>query len=389
MRIPKPHVVLPVAVLVVGALITAGLVVGRKPVQRVARVTPPPVVRVLAAEPVETRLDVESQGQVTPRTATEIVAQVAGQIVEVSPGLVNGGAFDRGETLAVIDPTDFRFALKSAEAGKARAELGLAREEKEAAIALRDWEALGGSGTPDPLVLRGPQLAEARAAASAAEASVEKARADLDRTRVRVPYPGRVREKLVDVGRYVSPGTPIARVYATDAVEVRLPVPADEIGFLDFPFGAAAVPDGPRVLLRARLGTGLSEWVGRVVRTEGEVDPRTRMVNVVARVEDPYGKGAAADGNPLAVGLFVEARIEGRTARDVVVIPRSALRGKSGVLVVDAEDRLRPRQVEVVRVDRERAVIGAGLEAGERVCLSAIEVAVDGMQVRVQEGAAE
>jgi RND family efflux transporter MFP subunit len=218
---------------------------------------------------------------------------------------------------------------------------------------------------------------------------VEKARADLDRTRVRVPYPGRVREKLVDVGRYVSPGTPIARVYATDAVEVRLPVPADEIGFLDFPFGAAAVPDGPRVLLRARLGTGLSEWVGRVVRTEGEVDPRTRMVNVVARVEDPYGKGAAADGNPLAVGLFVEARIEGRTARDVVVIPRSALRGKSGVLVVDAEDRLRPRQVEVVRVDRERAVIGAGLEAGERVCLSAIEVAVDGMQVRVQEGAAE
>lgn len=389
MRIPRPRIVLPVAVLAVGALITVALVAGREPPRRVAIVTPPPVVRVMPVELVETRLDVESQGRVTPRTETDITAQVGGRIVEVSPALANGGAFDKDETLAVIDPTDFRFALKSAEAGLARAELGLAREEKEAAIARRDWEALGGTGTPDPLVLRGPQLAEARAAAAAAEASVDKARADLDRTRVRVPYAGRVREKAADVGRFVSPGTLIARVYATDAVEVPLPVSADEIGFLDFPFGAARVSDGPRVLLRAKLGGAAGEWVGRVVRTEGEVDPRTRMVNVVARVEDPYGKGASPDGTPLAVGLFVEARIEGRTARDVVVIPRSAMRGKDGVLVVDAEDRLQPRTVEVIRVDRERAVIGSGLAAGERVCLSPIEAAVAGMPVRVQEGAAE
>lgn len=106
------------------------------------------------------------------------------------------------------------------------------------------------------------------------------------------------------------------------------------------------------------------------------------MVHVVARVEDPYGRRPGAAHAPLPVGLFVEAEIVGRTARGVVVLPRSALRGDDQVLVVDGEDRLRFRDVTVLRRDREEVLIRAGLAGGERVCVSALEAPVDGMRVR-------
>ena len=387
---PNWRALLPLAVIAVAAAITFLLVSGREAPQRQARPTPPPVVRVAVVSFGDTQLDVESQGQVTPRTQTEIVARVAGEVIEISPSFVAGGFFEADEVLLRIDPTDYRLALRNAEAGVARAETRLAREEKESEIARRDWADLG-TGEPDPLVLREPQLAEARAQLAAAGAALERARLDLARTRIRVPYDGRVRDKLADVGRYVTPGTHLASVYAIDAAEVRLAVPADQIGFLDVPLGRGAgnLKDGPRVSLRSDFGGQWNEWIGRIVRSEGIIDPATRMLHVVARVEDPYGLGEGDQATPLAVGLFTEAVIEGRIAEGVVVLPRSALRGKSHVLVVDAEDRIHPRDVEVLRVDREVAVITGGLSEGELVCLSPIDVAVDGMKVRVQRHGAE
>lgn len=417
MKFPKPKVVLPLVALLLGVVVTAALVSGRKAPQRQSRPTLPPVVRVQVVELRDTRLDVQSQGNVAPRSQTALVAQVAGLVLEVSPSFVAGGFFAKGDVLLRIDPADYRLGLANAEAEVARAETRLAREEREAEIATRDWAELG-RGEPDSLVLRVPQLAEARASLAAARAAREKARVDLERTRVRAPYAGRVREKLADVGRYVTPGTPLGQVYATDAVEIRLALPTDQVAFLDLPLASASVEDGPRVVLRSRFGGVWSEWIGRIVRSEGEIDPSTRMLNVVARVEDPYGltkagrtpagqapgsprTGSAPEGGlpgdapvvreavPLTVGLFTEASIEGRVVHDVVVLPRSALRGGSTVLVVDPDDRLRRREVDLLRVDREIAVIRGGLREGERVCLSPLDVAVDGMPVRIQESDAE
>jgi RND family efflux transporter MFP subunit len=381
---------LPLLVIAFGVVILVALVKTRRTPERQRRVAPPPLVEVLSATRQDARLDVSSHGEVTARTETQLVSQVAGEIVEVSPTLVSGGFFEKGEVLAKIDPRDYRVAVTRAKARVAQHEVLLAREEGEAKIARRDWEALG-TGDPDPLVLREPQLAEAMAALGSAEAELEKARLDLERTEIVAPYTGRVRTKSVDVGRYVTPGAPIARVYAVDAAEIRLPIPRDEIAFLDLPldFRSDRPRKEPGVSLRAEFGGRLWEWEGRIVRTEAEIDPRMRMVHAVARVEDPYGRSADRDGPPLAVGLFVEADIVGRLVPDVFVLPRAVLRGLNRIFVVDDEDQLRFRDVDVLRIHGEEVVIRDGLEEGERVCVSPLELAVDGMPVRVAQESRE
>ena len=233
--------------------------------------------------------------------------------------------------------------------------------------------------------LRSSRLAQANAARDAARAALQKARLDLDRTRIRAPFAGRVLRKGVDLGQYVGPGTPIARVYASDAAEVRLPVSLDDLEYLDLPnggdSGGASGAEFPTVTLTASVGGEAVEWIGRIVRTEGSIDPVTRMLYVVARLEDPW---------EAPVGLFLEAKIEGRTVENVFHLPRSALQdGRPLVLIVDAEDRLRSRDVEIVRLDGDWAIVRGGLVAGDRLFLSSVEVAVDGMKVRVERSSPE
>jgi RND family efflux transporter MFP subunit len=388
-RIPRPKIVLPLLALALGVVGLLGLGRAKRTPERRPPEIPPPLVRVLEVSAQTIRLDVKSQGQVAPVTASDLVAEVPGRVVEVSPKLAAGAFFEAGEILAVIDRRDHEIAVTRAEAAVARAEVRLAREEGEARIARRDWETLG-EGDPDPLVLREPQLAEARADLAAARADLAKAGLDLERTRIRAPYDGRVRAKTVDLGQYVLPGTPIARVYGIEGAEIRLLITTEELAFLDLPLDPAGQPAGPpggrgpEVTLEAQLGGERARWVGRIVRTEGEIDPVTRMLPLVARVDDPYGRDSDRDGPPLTVGLFVEARIAGRVVEDVFRVPRSALRGPRRLLVLDDGDRLRFRHVEVLRLDGETAILEAGLEEGERICLSPIEVPVDGMSVRVE-----
>jgi multidrug efflux pump subunit AcrA (membrane-fusion protein) len=191
----------------------------------------------------------------------------------------------------------------------------------------------------------------------------------------------------VDVGQFVNRGSAVATIYAVDYAEVRLPIPDEELAFLDLPLNARryAAESVVPVTLRARFGGKQSEWQGEVVRTEGELDPRTRMVNVVARVPAPYGSHNGRP--PLAVGLFVEAEILGLQAKNVVVLPRSALRSGDQVMLVDAEDRLRFRVVDVLRSARDQVLVRGGLEPGERVCVSPLESAIEGMRVRVSDSA--
>jgi multidrug efflux pump subunit AcrA (membrane-fusion protein) len=192
-----------------------------------------------------------------------------------------------------------------------------------------------------------------------------------------------VRSKRVDVGQFVARGTSVARVYAIDFAEVRLPVRDADLAFLDLSIGYRGEEDpidGPEVLLRARFAGRPQEWRARVVRTEGEIDATSRMLHLVARVENPYGR--REDTSPLAVGLFVEAEILGRELDGVLVVPRAAVRDDGTLLIVDGEDRLRFRRSEILRNEGEEAVVRAALEPSERLCLSPVERPVDGMRVR-------
>ncbi len=401
-------VALPIGILV-ASLVLALLVFASKDeiVERPQEVTAP-LVRTVLVEPVDHQFRVRAQGTVMPRQESDLVPQVTGEVVWMSPDLVAGGFFEAGQPLVRIDRADYEVLLESARANVARADSEYARARKE-----RDRQ----TRLARRSVASEQDIDDAENAFRVAEASLRERRAqleqaerNLERTELRAPYAGRVRQEQVDVGQFVSRGVAVAKLYAVDYAEVRLPLPDRELAFLDLalarrPTAAArppeptaeeaigsapvvAQPRGPRVELSAEFAGRRHTWAGTIVRTEGELDPKSRMVHVVARVEDPYGAAAEGDKPPLAVGLFVEAEIEGTTVSGVFVLPRGALRrSRSGetnrVLVVDAESRLRFRAVDVLRTEHEHVIVGTGLQAGERVCISPLRAVTDGMRVRV------
>jgi RND family efflux transporter MFP subunit len=346
-----------------------------------------PLVRTLLVSPEKVQYAVRANGTVMPRTQSDLVPQVSGEVVWVSPALVSGGFFDAGDPLIKIDPRDYEAALESARAAVARAQSEFARARTE-----RDRQrelAQRGVASQAQIDDANNAFRVAEAQRREARANLERAERELDRTQIRAAYEGRVRSENVDVGQFVTRGTAVAQLYAVDFAEVRLPIPDRELAFLELALRSRAAEEaaegaadsGPEVLLHAEFAGRKQTWRGQIVRTEGEIDPRTRVVHVVARVEHPY-----AEDPPLAVGLFVSAEILGRSEASAFVVPRTALReGPDGdeVLVVDAENRVRFRPVGVLRERRGEVVIGSGLREGERVLVSPLGTAVEGMLVRV------
>jgi RND family efflux transporter MFP subunit len=341
---------------------------------------------VVVAEARTVQLRVQAQGSVLPRTETTLVAEVSGRIHWVSPRLVSGGFFDLGDELVQIDASDYRLVVERSAAALARAESALALS-RTAAMRQRT---LAERGVASPAAVDDADHRERAADAGVREAKValEQARRDLDRAVVVSPFVGRVRAKYVDIGQFVNRGTAIAQVYAVDFAEIRLPISNDEAAFVDLPVayrGVDASGPGPEVILRARFAGREHRWRGHIVRTEGEIDARTRMIHAVARVEDPYGRGDDPDRPPLAVGMFVDAELQGRVVPGVIVLPRVALRGRDQVVVADDQGRLRIRRVEILRRERDSVLILGGLRSGERVCVPPPSVTVEGMEVRVLE----
>ena len=384
------RVLLPLVVAAAGGWAGLKIIEAREEPEKVEFVALPPLVQVIEVKPQSTRLTVRTEGTVAPRRESELVPEVSGRVVWISDSLISGGYFQKGEELLKVDSREYELAVVNAASAVAQTKLRLATERQEAEVAHKEWESLG-QGEPTALTLREPQIAAAEAAVAAAEAALEQKKYDLERTVLSAPYDGRVRQKSVDIGQFVSRGAPIARIYSVDYAEVRLPIPDSEVGFIDLPFtyrGETKSRPGPKVRLRARFGGEDYTWTGRIVRTEAEIDPQSRMIHAIAQVEKPYDLSTQGGRRrpPLAVGMYVEAEIEGRWAAGVVAIPRAILRGDDQVLVVEEDDRLRFRTVEILRAEGDQVLIRSGLKAGDRVCVSPLETAVDGMTVRVMDG---
>ncbi len=379
-------IVVPVAILAAGGIGAAQLATIRPDVETRPAEVLAPQIRVLRVEPQDIRLSVRSQGTVSPRSESRVVPEISGRVVWVSPDFISGGFFEDGQPLLRIESYDYEQAVVRAQAQVAATKLRLALEEAEAELAAEEWAELG-EGEAPPLTLRVPQLANARAAVAAAEANLQQADHNLRRTEIRAPYAGRVRDKSVDIGQFVSPGASLGVLYAIDYAEIRLPLPDGDLAYVDLPlvYRGDRARRGPRVTLSAEFARRTWTWSGRVVRTEGEIDRASRMVHAVAQVADPYGRGADPDRPPLAAGMYVRAEIAGITMHDVVVLPRAAVRADGRILVVDADNRLRFREIEVARADREQVIVSAGLGSGDRVCLTNLDVVTDGMPVRVAE----
>lgn len=346
----------------------------------------PPAVFYAVAEPRPVTLDVYAQGEVRPRTDINLTAEVAGRIVKTSDAFVVGGAFDEGDLLVKIEDADYRAALAGAKARVAQAEEQLRREEAESDLARKDYEALGREADPSELTLRMPQLAQARAAFAAAKADLTSAALELERTEIKAPFKGRVRERSAGVGQFISPGAPIGKIFATDVAEVRLPMTDGDLAKLGISIAFVETPEtpGPAATLSATIAGEFHAWKARIARTDGAIDPSTRQISAIAVVDDPYGAGAD-NGAPLAIGLFVDARIVGKPIESAVVLPRSALYGRDVVYVIRSDDTLEERTVAIVSADKDTITLAGGLEAGERVVTSPLRGARGGDKVSPTE----
>lgn len=327
---------------------------------------------------------VVSQGAVAPRTETTLVAEVSGQIVSVSSNFIAGGFFRKGEMLLQIDPSDYETALLRAQATLAARKAQLADQTARSEQALKDWTNLGRKGEPSDLTLRKPQLAEAKAAVQAAGAELRQAERNLERTRIKVPYDGLVRNKMVDVGQFVGAGTPLGVTFAVDYAEIRLPLSSNDMRFLNLP-SATRLDSAHRVPVRLVSGTleGLQEWDGEIVRTEGVVDQKSRVVYAVVEVVDPYGVLGKSDQAELKMGTFVRADIEGLRADNVVVLPRSVLQNDNTVLVANKDRELEIRQVELVRAEPRQVYISSGVDSGELVITTSLDAPIPGTKLSI------
>ncbi len=371
--------ILPIVVLVAGAAAAALIVSSRKAPPRQEQVQLGPLVDVMAAEVADVPVTVAGHGEVVPRVAVDLVPQVAGRIVGIHPSLAAGGFFGAGQALVVIEPRDYELAVDRARAAVARASVSLQREQAEAEVARQEWQELHpGEGAPSGLVAREPQIRQAEAELAAAEADLAVAALNLERTRVTVPFDGVVVSESVDIGQYVGIGTSLARVYGTDAVEVRIPLGSRQMGWFDVPANGGR--PGAAAEVRASFGGRQHSWQGRVTRMEAEIDQSSRMMHAVVEVPRPYD--ASTERPPLLPGSFVDVSISGRTLRDVVALPREAMHDGDKVWVFD-DGRLRIREVQVLRADREQSLIGSGLAHGELVILSPLDAVTDGMKVRI------
>ncbi len=362
-----------------------GLMAAARPkIERQEAVATPPTVFFEVADARPVRLDVRAQGEVRPRTDINLTAQVAGRVVSAAENFVNGGAFRANEVLVQIEDADYQVALARARASLAQAREALRREEAESELARQDYADLGLGDDPTDLALRKPQLAQARANYNAALADVDAAQLNLSRTKVSAPFDGRVRERIAGPGEFVSPGAPLGRVFSTDVAEVRLPLTDSELSRLGLPiaFTSTEGAPGPKVTLSAIIGGAFHEWEGHIARTDGAIDPATRQISAIAVVEDPYGSAAEKAGAPLTIGLFVDAEIEGRPFDSAIVLPRAALYGRDRVYVINTDDELEDRRVEVVSSDRDTITVARGVSPGERVAASPLRGAVAGDKVK-------
>ena len=337
-----------------------------------------PLVRTITANTETIRLSSTAFGTVSPRSENELIPEVSGSIVYMSPSLVSGGFFKKDDLLFSIEPLDYQVALEQSSAAlkSAESELENARRNHDRQINLAKKQSISESRKEEAV----NRLRFAESAHREANARVSLAKKNLERTKIKAPYDGRVRNEKIDLGQFVNRGQSVANIYATDSAEIKLPVHDKELAFLDLSLFETERSEDDTVILKANFAGKQHIWNARIARTEGELDSKTRMINVIAEIDSPYSLKDSRP--PLTIGLFVEAEILGRFVEDAIVIPQSAIQENNLVYTVNNENRLEFKKVETLRMINNQAIITGGLKAGDTVCVSTLRDAEPGMQIR-------
>ncbi|MDA1243530.1 MAG: efflux RND transporter periplasmic adaptor subunit [Proteobacteria bacterium] len=376
------RVLMPIGILLGSIVITVVLIRNPTRVSESAPEIIPISVRVAEVRSESVQLFIESQGKAQAARQASLSSNVQGPVAWVSPSLEAGAYVKAGEPLLRLELADFETAVarsratyEQASAEAAFAAADLARITELAAKRLASESELQNAE-------RAATVTSARLAD--AEAALEQSELDAERSILRAPFNAVVASRDVELGQFVNRAQSVAVLFDADSVDVRVPLAIRQLGYLDVPMGFRGEFDlsqAPQVELVGSYGGKQYKWEGKLLRTEATIDPNSNTVQSIIRIEQPTAD-LGGETIPLPIGLFVEARIAGKLVEDIISLPRSAIRNNSQVLVVDAENKMYYRDVDIFRLEQDRVLISGGLVPGEKICTSPIQAVVDGMSVR-------
>lgn len=335
-----------------------------------------PIVDVKTVTQKTVALNLSSYGVVTPKYKTQLVSEVQGRLFKISADFVAGAMVKKGQALAYIEPSDYQADLIQAEASLAQSLAAYDEEVARGKVAKMEFKDFN-NGLPPELGLRLPQLKKEQANVEYAQATVDRAKRNLDRTTIRAPFDGIIRSRTLELGQYVTKGNNLGELYGTQVAEVRLPLSNDDLAYLDS-------ADNPKtsVILTASVAGKKQAWNGIIIRSEGIIDPENRMLYLVAEVNDPYQLLTNKNLPSLKFGTFVDARIKGRTVNGIVKLPRYLVRNNQ-VSVINKDNTIEKRAVNIVRTDFESVYIKDSLKNNDRVSLTPIAHLKQGQTVKI------
>ncbi|MCB0279563.1 MAG: efflux RND transporter periplasmic adaptor subunit [Calditrichaeota bacterium] len=375
MNIPKK--LMPYIVLAGGVVVMMGLAALRKDPPKEQSQAYVPLVNVIKPEKVSQRIILKGTGQVRSISEVMLVAEVPGRIVRINDAFNVGGEFKKGEVLLEIDPTEYQLNLDIAKADVARMEMAYQAELQEVESAAKEWELYKKSNPnaakPAPLALREPQLKMAKANLDAALARQRIAELNVNKTRIKAPYTARVKQRFVDLGQYVGPGTQLAQVFNTEASYIDIAIMQDELKWLmNTPTAKAVVYSNQNPKL---------SWTGFVRSIGADLDPKTRMVSVRIEVRDPYNQNKQI---PLLNGMYVDVDVEGQYLENIYKLPRFVMRENNQVwIATNGEMQIKP--VELIKHSENYSLIKDGVKESDHIISSQLDLPVNGMKVRTEE----
>ena len=374
----------PIFIIILGLAICSVLIF-TKPIAKpeaIKRISP--IVQVKNLLPESIPMTILSQGTVIPSTESQIYPEITGRVIYVSSKLYEGSSFKKDDVLLKIDSKDYELLIKTAEANLAAAKTNYSIAKAESESAQDEWNKIG-DGKATDLTLKKPQLAQAKSAVEAAEADLERLKRNLEKTEIRAPYDGLVRKKNIDIGTVIAPGYLLGSVYATDYIEVKLPIADKDLIFLDIPLDGSGIDaeNQPIVYFKGIFGGKEITWEGTIVRLEAEIDPKNRMAILIGKVSSPYD--ISKHETPLRVGQFVEAEIVGKRFENIYKINRDLIKNNNEIAIVNKVDTtIDFKTVNVIRYIDDIAFIDRGITPQTPICLTTLDVMYKGMKVQLK-----
>ena len=419
-RFPHTKKLLILPPIILGILVLMFMISGKEPPAKTDIAEPTRTVRVVEVPMVSLAPMAEGYGPVKPARVWTAVSRVAGTVSYIHPKLRDGEILTEGTELVHIDPKDYEIARAQARAELTELEVqeintrsSLDIEKRNLKLATKELDRirkLVKQGTASQssadeteramLAYRAAvqnkqnTLSLVPAQRSLLEAKLSLAERDLEHTIIKAPFNMRVANLSIEADQYIPIGKSLFEGDAIDRVEIKSQVamsslrrlfigrPTMNIDFenLDAEFAELIAIDS---VVQLDLGNHVAEWKAEFMRFSDIVDPETRTMGVVVAVNNPFEKVIPGYKPPLSKGMFVKVVLSGKQSAQRLIVPRSSVRAGT-VFVVDENNRLRRREVKLLFSQGDISVIEEGLAEGERIVVSDLVPAVDGMLLQVQ-----